>query len=87
MVLWTRVWDAVLPSEDRQVAVEVASDEAFANVVFSRNDLQARTAHDHCVKVIATGLTPHTTYWYRFRYVKPGAPTPLYSRTASCFMF
>jgi len=81
VVLWTRVWDEALPNADRQVALEVATDAAFSNVVFSRNDLQARTAHDHCVKTSVTGLQPLTTYWYRFRYLKPGAPSPLYSRT------
>jgi len=81
VVLWTRVWDEALPASDRQVSLDVATDSAFTNVVFSRNDLQARTAHDHCVKLTVTGLQPHTTYWYRFRYLKAGAPSPLYSRT------
>jgi hypothetical protein len=81
VVLWTRVWDEALPTSDRQVSVQVATDSAFTNVVFSRNDLQARAAHDHCVKLTVTDLQPHTTYWYRFQYLKAGAPNPIYSRT------
>jgi alkaline phosphatase D len=81
VILWTRVWDETLPTADRQVALEVATDSSFGNIVFSRNDLQARFAHDHCVKLKVTGLQPYTTYYYRFNYLKPGSPGPNYSHT------
>jgi len=81
IVLWTRVFDAAQPGIDYPVGVDVATDNAFANIVFSRGDLQARFAADNCVKTMVTGLNPYTVYYYRFRYSKAGAQTPVYSHT------
>jgi alkaline phosphatase D len=62
-VLWTRF--APAESSRVDVAWELASDPAFSTVVDSGvRSTDGET--DGCVKVLAEGLTPATTYWYRF---------------------
>ncbi|WP_148668639.1 alkaline phosphatase, partial [Streptomyces sp. WAC05950] len=48
-----------------QVGWEVASDQAFSQVV-AGGTVTASAAADHTVKVDVRGLRPQTPYWYRF---------------------
>jgi alkaline phosphatase D len=79
VVLWTRVVDADSPDDDLSVTLDVATDEGFSQRVTLDNApsgrLQARAELDHCVKLRVDGLTPATTYYYRFRYTKNGTST------------
>ncbi|MFC4608532.1 alkaline phosphatase D family protein [Streptomyces maoxianensis] len=71
VVLWTRVTPTAdaLPGSGAgptvDVTWEVATDSAFRSVA-KRGKVTAGPAADHTVKVDVTGLTAHTTYWYRF---------------------
>ena len=71
VVLWTRVTptpDATPGSgqgPDVEVTWEIASDPAFAAVVAS-GAAATGPGRDHTVKVDAGGLSPATTYFYRF---------------------
>ncbi|ONF43524.1 alkaline phosphatase [Marinobacter lutaoensis] len=66
IILWTRAE----PDHDRDrpvsVAWEVATDDAFENLVHS-GTTQASREHDFTVKVDVRGLMPGTLYYYRFR--------------------
>jgi len=64
VVLWTRIDNPEMPDA---IQVDVATDEAFTDVVFTR-ELTASADNDWCLKVLATGLMPYTTYYYRFVY-------------------
>ncbi len=64
VVLWTRVDSPEMPDA---LQVEVATDETFANVVFTRQ-LTASADNDWCLKVLVDGLEAYTTYYYRFVY-------------------
>ena len=63
VMLWTRVEPEA--AADERVRYEVATDEAFANVV-AGGDLTAAAANDHSVRLKVTGLSPFTQYYYRF---------------------
>ncbi|GGV39872.1 phosphodiesterase/alkaline phosphatase D [Streptomyces longisporoflavus] len=71
VLLWTRVTpvpEAVPGSgkgPDTEVRWEVAEDKGFTRVV-SRGSLTARAAADHTVKADVRGLSPATTYYFRF---------------------
>ena len=69
VILWTRLVAAdpadPLPAADVAVEWEVATDEAFAAVVAS-GTAPAVAALAHSVHVDVDGLSPATTYWYRF---------------------
>ncbi|MER7754003.1 alkaline phosphatase D family protein [Kitasatospora sp. NPDC097643] len=71
VLLWTRVTptpEAVPGSTlgpDTEVRWELAADQAFTRVVAS-GTVTATAATDHTVKADVRGLTPDTTYWYRF---------------------
>jgi alkaline phosphatase D len=76
VVLWTRV----TPGGAGTVAVNtvavncvVATDTALANVVASVS-LTTDAARDYTVKVDVTGLTPATTYYYRFTVAGTSSP-------------
>jgi alkaline phosphatase D len=58
-VLWTR------RQTKTPLTVEVAEDEGFARVV-STASVAPRAENDWTVRVLAAGLKPRTTYWYRF---------------------
>lgn len=64
------LWTAVAPSRAGPVTVhwEVARDPAMSGIVAGGRAV-ASAAHDWTVKVRlrSPGLTPFTTYWYRFR--------------------
>jgi alkaline phosphatase D len=65
VVLWTRAERVAGGTADIELKVEVATDEAFTNVVAMR-DLWAAAANDHTVRVIVTDLAADTIYFYRF---------------------
>ncbi|WP_437630895.1 alkaline phosphatase D family protein [Sorangium sp. So ce854] len=82
VVLWTRVVDGDRKT-DLAVALVVALDEAFTQLVelkptssnvaatasgSARVPVTARAEFDYCVKVKVSGLSPGTTYYYRFYY-------------------
>ena len=70
VILWTRIApDAFDPAEP--LAVQVATDAAFEDVVYSgvTDDARRIRAHDHTVKVDLDGhLDPDQAYCYRFVY-------------------
>ncbi|MFQ3319763.1 MAG: alkaline phosphatase D [Natronomonas sp.] len=70
VILWTRLAsDRIDPNQP--LAVQVATDSAFGDVVFDgviTDDMRIR-AHDNTVKVDLDGrLSPDTRYYYRFIY-------------------
>ena len=65
VVLWTRVTPAG-PLAQVQLRLEVATDDAFHNLVVAANCV-AYAEQDYCAKVDAAGLTAGQTYYYRFR--------------------
>ncbi|WP_437731068.1 alkaline phosphatase D family protein [Sorangium sp. So ce1335] len=82
VVLWTRVAGGGHKT-DLAVALVVALDEAFTQLVelklassnvatagagSTRVPVTARAEFDYCVKVKVSGLSPGTTYYYRFYY-------------------
>lgn len=65
VILWTRVTPAdSLPSID--VTWEIAEDEGFSSLI-SSGTITTTPARDYTVKVDATGLSPDTRYFYRFK--------------------
>jgi alkaline phosphatase D len=68
VILWTQLDEPAMPDA---IVVEVAADEDFADIVFTRQ-LTASADNGWCVKVRATGLQPYTTYYYRFVYGSGG---------------
>jgi alkaline phosphatase D len=77
VILWTRVVDPDQQGMDLEVALEVALDQGFTQLVpldgKERLTLRAEAAYDNCVKARIQG-GPATTYYYRFIYVKDGQP-------------
>ena len=77
VVLWTRVVDSERAKADLELSLELATDEAFTELVSldgaARRDLLALADFDHCVKTRVEGLAPGTEYFYRFSYVRAGA--------------
>jgi alkaline phosphatase D len=73
VVLWTRVVDADHLDVDYSLTLELATDEAFTQLVSldggGSRELSAQAAFDHCVKTLVSGLDSATTYYYRFSYV------------------
>ena len=70
VILWTRVAPERF-DVDEPLAVQVARDEAFEDVVYSGvvTDTDGIRAHDHTVKVDLDGyLAPDSEYHYRFVY-------------------
>ncbi|AKJ30407.1 alkaline phosphatase D family protein [Caldimonas brevitalea] len=71
VILWTRA----TPARDERLTLdwELATDAEFRQVVASgRVDTDA--SRDYTAKVDVTGLTPHTTYHYRFRHGETRSP-------------
>jgi alkaline phosphatase D len=65
IVLWTRLAPGAGPSASETVAWELATDEAFRDVV--RNGSETVDASiGHSVHVEVGGLEPSRWYWYRF---------------------
>jgi alkaline phosphatase D len=59
VILWTR------RQTSAPLFVEVARDEGFVTIV-STAEVMPREENDWTVRVLAAGLAPATTYWYRF---------------------
>ena len=76
VILWTRVLDAAKATADLTVTLQLATDEAFANLLQldgkSGKDLPARAGQDHCVKVRLAGLAAGKLWFYRFSYATAG---------------
>ena len=64
VILWTRREPDANATRHR-LAVEVASDGAFGNVV-ARGDAEVSADTDWTCRFLAAGLEPDTEYWYRF---------------------
>lgn len=84
VVLWTRLVDRKQPQSDLTLALVVALDEEFTQLVVlnpssdnvatvgsgsTQLRVTARAEFDHCVKIKVNGLSPGTTYYYRFYYM------------------
>ena len=73
VILWTRLapkpldLDGGMPPTDQEVEWEIATDEAFSNVVQS-GIAAAPASHGHSVHVDVQGLTPDSWYFYRFKH-------------------
>ncbi|WP_199517173.1 alkaline phosphatase D family protein [Nucisporomicrobium flavum] len=71
ILLWTRVTPTPesVPGSgagpEVTVAWQIAADADFATVV-QAGEVRTGPARDHTVKVDVSGLTPATTYWFRF---------------------
>src|ERR1700759_1846314 len=63
VILWTR------REAKGALTVEVSEDEAFTHVV-STAAVTPSPDNDWTVRVLAAGLKPATTYWYRFSDAK-----------------
>jgi alkaline phosphatase D len=70
-VLWTRVELANAPVDS--VDWEVADSPAFRTVVAS-GTAPVSAASDGCVKVLASGLEPDRSYWFRFHAAGDTSP-------------
>ena len=70
MVLWTRLSDL---SSDLPVSWHVARDEAFTQLV-ATGTATARADADYTVKVDALGLSPASSYFYRFTAAGVSSP-------------
>ncbi len=64
VILWTRRAPDVGAARHR-LMVEVAGDEAFADIV-ARGDVEVSAATDWTCRFLAAGLKPAREYWYRF---------------------
>ena len=71
VVLWTRlapeplVGGAGMPTDDVEVAWEIAEDEGFRRIA-RRGNARAEAAFAHSARVEVSGLSPARDYWYRF---------------------
>ncbi|WDZ83198.1 alkaline phosphatase D family protein [Micromonospora cathayae] len=80
ILLWSRVTptDEAQPGSgagpDVQVTWQVGTDPDFATIV-AQGTTATGPARDHTIKVAVDGLTPATTYWYRFGYGDAWSPT------------
>ena len=68
VLLWTRITVAGsdLAGKDAPAYWEVSTDETFKDRI-AAGETTTSSARDHTVKVIAGGLQPGTTYFYRFK--------------------
>lgn len=75
VILWTRL---TLPDADNttraKIGWEIASDESFSSVLRS-GETQTGASRDWTVKVLAEGLEPGRTYFYRFTVGDVTSPT------------
>jgi alkaline phosphatase D len=76
VVLWTRAIDPENEDSDQVLELVVATDEALTDVLELEGGaslaLLATADAGGCVKVRVEGLTPGTTYYYRFTLVRGG---------------
>ena len=79
ILLWTRVTPdpSAVPGSGggRSTAVrwEVAADAAFTRIMH-RGRLRSDADSDHTIKVVVSGLTPYTRYYYRFKALGEVSP-------------
>jgi phosphodiesterase/alkaline phosphatase D-like protein len=69
VVLWTRVPEAAQASAGEAIAVQyqVATSSSFApGTIAVQGEVATDSSADYTVKVTAGGLTPATSYYYRF---------------------
>lgn len=62
VVVWTR---AIRDGGDVPVVLQVSTSDSFSSVIVEFEATAEATA-DNCLKVRVTGLSPDTTYYYRF---------------------
>ena len=82
VILWTRLAPEPLapggaggmPAEELEVVWEVSETDTF-DELSAGGTAAATPLHAHCVHVDVTGLSPSTTYWYRFRVGPHTSPT------------
>ncbi|NQY65657.1 MAG: alkaline phosphatase D family protein [Alteromonadaceae bacterium] len=65
VILWTRIDDG--SGTDTAVILQVASDEAFSNLVVEQ-EFTALAGSDYCLKIRVNELNPAQHYYYRFVY-------------------
>jgi alkaline phosphatase D len=65
VMLWTRVEAVESSTDDVTVHLQVATDDAFADIV-AEDDLTATADSDFTLRVFVEGLDSATTYYYRF---------------------
>lgn len=65
VIIWTRITQE-FPDAAVTVVWEVATDPDFANIL-KHGEQDAIADHDYTIKVDVFGLTPATTYYYRFK--------------------
>jgi alkaline phosphatase D len=73
VVLWTGLAPP-FGSPDLKLVCDVATDGEFEQLVVSTS-LSAIASDHHTTKLVADGLRPNTTYWYRFRLGQHTSPT------------
>ncbi|ARU59041.1 phosphodiesterase/alkaline phosphatase D [Oleiphilus messinensis] len=66
VIIWTRVTPIDDPDSAVTVSWEVASDEAFTNLLHN-GSTETTSARDYTVKVDVQNLQPGTVYYYRFK--------------------
>jgi acid phosphatase len=65
--LWTRATDDAAPGAAVTVTLQIATDNAFGNIVVSQSVTSSTAAaSDNTLKTTVTGLAPATRYYYRF---------------------
>ncbi len=68
VVLWVRALDPQRPEQDTRVQLVLALDAEMKQIVPLDTPLMLALAEaDHCLLARVGGLTPATTYYYRFR--------------------
>jgi alkaline phosphatase D len=74
VIVWTRLVDPDLGEDDAEVTLELAADAEFTTLVAldgeSATIVPALARFDRCVKAKVRGLTPATTYYYRFIHTR-----------------
>lgn len=66
VVLWTRALNPASPMEPCQIKLQVAADTSFLTVVYDGAPIAVTADTDHTLRIKVTGLSPRTTYYYRF---------------------
>ncbi|WP_345987478.1 alkaline phosphatase D family protein [Sulfurimonas sp. HSL1-2] len=77
VILWTRVSPDAITDSTLPVGYEIASDEAFENVLLQGSAVVNPAELNHTVKLKVTSdlLLPATTYYYRFVYAQTASRT------------
>lgn len=65
VVLWARAIEVADPRAPVSLKVQVSTAADFATTVVDQK-IEATAASDHAVRVLVTGLTENTAYFYRF---------------------